>query len=299
MPCSRRVLVSRPVAGPGSRLTPAPRAFRCSPPVRRRGCCGPRSRPGRARPRTRRSRCGRATAWPRRSPRTPSRPGSRATTGRLSRTCGRAGRLVREHARERGPARIVDAAGEPGAGQPGHGEILHVHRLVLTDDRGGQLVQPVPAGVPDPGMAAGNLPPRALPARGALLTAGQLALGGAQLRGGLAGDARRVDLAAADSTAKCVRPRSIPTRVDRRERGVGGVDDERGVIPPGRVHRDGHRAARTAAPRPAHRHVPDPGSRSAGGGDRNRAALVNRIDCARSRRDRNRGAPSRRPLRRP
>ena len=39
MPCSRRVLVSRPVAGPGSRLTPAPRAFRCSPPVRRRGCC--------------------------------------------------------------------------------------------------------------------------------------------------------------------------------------------------------------------------------------------------------------------
>ena len=32
---------------------------------------------------------------------------------------------------------------------------------------------------------------------------------------------------------------------------------------------------------------------------RNRAALVNRIDCARSRRDRNRGAPSRRPLRVP
>ena len=32
---------------------------------------------------------------------------------------------------------------------------------------------------------------------------------------------------------------------------------------------------------------------------RNRAALVNRIDCARSRLDRNRGAPSRRPLRAP
>ena len=32
---------------------------------------------------------------------------------------------------------------------------------------------------------------------------------------------------------------------------------------------------------------------------RNRAAFVNRIDCARSRRDRNRGAPSRRPLRVP
>ncbi len=31
----------------------------------------------------------------------------------------------------------------------------------------------------------------------------------------------------------------------------------------------------------------------------NRAALVNRIDCARSRRDRNRGAPSLRPFRVP
>ncbi len=31
----------------------------------------------------------------------------------------------------------------------------------------------------------------------------------------------------------------------------------------------------------------------------NRAALVNRIDCARSRLDRNRGAPNRRPFRMP
>ncbi len=45
---------------------------------------------------------------------------------------------------------------------------------------------------------------------------------------------------------------------------------------------------------------PIPGSRSRLAElTRNRAALVNRIDCARSRLDRNRGAPSRRPLRAP
>ncbi len=45
---------------------------------------------------------------------------------------------------------------------------------------------------------------------------------------------------------------------------------------------------------------PIPGSRNRPASViRNRAALVNRIDCARSRFDRNRGAPNRRPFRVP
>jgi hypothetical protein len=88
---------------------------------------------------------------------------------------------------------------------------------------------------------------------------------------------------------------------DSGQRLVWGVDDERGVIRPAAstvtvtdVGSDGSaRDQRTGT-------SPTPGRRGRPlGSTRNRAAFVNRIDCARSRRDRNRGAPRRRPLRVP
>ena len=105
-----------------------------------------------------------------------------------------------------------------------------------------------------------------------------------------------------DSTAKCVSPRSIPTSCCTGGSGWSGTSTTneawyRPAASTVTVTLDGSngssRDQRTGT-------SPIPGSRNRpAGSTRNRAALVNRIACARSRFDRNRGAPSVRPFRAP
>src|ERR1019366_8965738 len=50
------------------------------------------------------------------------------------------------------PASIGHRLRQPGPGEPGHGQVLHIDRLVIAGDAVGQLVTCVQAGVPDPAM---------------------------------------------------------------------------------------------------------------------------------------------------
>src|ERR1019366_6281591 len=50
------------------------------------------------------------------------------------------------------PASIGHRLRQPGPGQAGHGQVLHIDRLVIAGDAMGQLVMGVQAGIADPAM---------------------------------------------------------------------------------------------------------------------------------------------------
>ena len=68
-------------------------------------------------------------------------------------------RLVLQHRDERRPARVVHRLSQPGSAQPGHAQILHVHRLAVADNTRGFLAQPVPACIGHPGVDPGDPDP--------------------------------------------------------------------------------------------------------------------------------------------
>ena len=60
--------------------------------------------------------------------------------------------LVLQHGHEPGPAGVVDGLGQAGPGETLHCEVLDGDRLVVADQRRGQLVVKVPPGIGHPGM---------------------------------------------------------------------------------------------------------------------------------------------------
>ena len=235
MPCSRRVLASRPAAGPGPRLTPAPRALVC-PRVPRPGCYVRHSRPGRAPPRTRTSRYGRAAPSPPNRPARRARPGGGKPPVHLHERAPGAAGLVVEHPEECRPSGVGHRPGQPGAASP---DTARSSTAISWFSRpgGGQLVQPVPAGVGHPGMAAGHLPPGPLPAGGALLAAREFLCARASFAAALRPWRGLSTFRPPDSTAKCTRPRSIPTSASTGGSGWSGTsNDERRPVPARRVH---------------------------------------------------------------
>jgi hypothetical protein len=73
--------------------------------------------------------------------------------------------LVAEQAAQLGHPGIGDGAGQAAvADHPGDVELFHHHRAVLGGERGGELVQRVPAQVGGSGMDAGQPPPGPVPA---------------------------------------------------------------------------------------------------------------------------------------
>ena len=211
-------------------------------------------------------------------------------------------RLVVEHRRRTSTSPRRARCGRAGSGPgPDTARSSTYTAWFSRIDRGRQLVQPVPAGVPDPGMTAGDLAARASPVApspsgGGRVPAARVRSFAAALRAIRGASTFRPS----DSTAKCVRPRSIPTSRSVGGSGASGTSTTneawyRPVASTVTVTIDGSRRQRRGTSAPARRR-----SRAAAAGPpavtRNRAALVNRIDCARSRLDRNRGAPSRAAL---
>ncbi len=113
---------------------------------------------------------------------------------------------------EGGPAGVVHRFGEPGPAETGHAQVLDVHRLVIADDRRGQLVLPVPPGVGHLGVRLRHLDDGLLAVLRCPAACGpESCCNRRSLRA-----ARRRNFGAAtfvpsDRTAKCVSPRSIPT----------------------------------------------------------------------------------------
>lgn len=105
-------------------------------------------------------------------------------------------RLVFEHGHERGPARVMHALAQPGTRQRLDRQILHHDRLILTDQRGGELVVELAACVSHFGLGAGDLQAGLGPVPGSLLPAGQLPLGPLQFLLRATQEPRRVDLRA-------------------------------------------------------------------------------------------------------
>ncbi len=225
MPCSRRVLASRPVAGPRPRLTPAPRALVCLRASRGQDvACGvhvPVVRgPARAGPRADVQRLGLADgpahrARPgRREP--PVDPRERAPVPRAP--CTRACRRT-STSPHRAPTGPGACAPDPTRPDP-----PRTTSLVLADDRGRQLVQPVPAGVPDPGVARGRPCGRDFagspsPAGGGRVPSARAAAS----RRPCGRSAGRRPSCPSDSTAKWVSPRSIPTSRSMGGSGASGT----------------------------------------------------------------------------
>jgi len=137
--------------------------------------------------------------------------------------------LVFQHRCERRPAGVMHRLGRPGPAEPGHAQVLHVHRLGLADETSGFLVRPVPAGISHPGMDPRGLDPGLSPVTAALLLTGQ-------------GFLRLAELAL--SAAQEPGVRDLPAVGQDREMGQPQVDPGLGADPGKRVvpgSRDGTR----------------------------------------------------------
>ena len=155
-----------------------------------------------------------------------------------------------------------------------------------------------PAACRPPGHGRGRPCGATLPVRRALLPAGEFLLRFPELRRGLPREPRGVELRPVRQHREVRQPQVDPHLVLHERAAAGRAPPRRrrrSTCPP-RPRSPSPTTAPRAAPGPAHRHVPDPRQpQTARRGDPNRAALVKRIDCARSRVDLNRGAPSVRP----
>ena len=149
------------------------------------------------------------------------------------------------------PASCTDFASRVRA-SPRTAQVLHVHRLVIADDGGGELVVEVPARVRDVRVRPRDLHAGPVPVAAAVLLAGQVPLrplsffsarrrnSGAATFGAVVED-REMGQAEVDA--------ALAVRLGQRVR--ARLDDERGEIPSCRVadHRDrGRRGRHVAGP---------------------------------------------------
>jgi hypothetical protein len=151
-------------------------------------------------------------------------------------------RLIGEHGRELAPTRVVDGFGEVGPAEPGHVQGLHAHRLVLTDQPGGELVVEVPPGIGRLHMQAGDPTPSLLPVLRPLLLPAHVPLGAAQRLLPLPKPAR-VALLPPVRQGHEGRQAKVHAhrRLDDGERYLPRLHDERGVVPSCAVQSDGDR----------------------------------------------------------
>src|SRR5690606_13208519 len=118
---------------------------------------------------------------------------------------------------------------------------LDEHRLVLADDRRGQLVVVVSPSVGNACMQLRHPGGSFLPVVGALLLTGQSLLCLAKSTFRLAEELWGSDLLPVGENGEVGKPEVYPNLVRRlRERLVVDFDDERGEVPPGRVLGHGH-----------------------------------------------------------
>ena len=137
------------------------------------------------------------------------------------------GRLVLQHGRELAQPGVVDARGQLGAAHPGDVEGFHAHRLVLTDQPGGELMVEVPAGVGHPGVQPGDPATGLLPVLAALVLAGHVALGTDQRLLPLPQPTRVVDLLPGGEGREAGQAEVNPNRrVHRGQRHLPDLDDE-------------------------------------------------------------------------
>ena len=210
--------------------------------------------------------------------------GNHRSTRANVRPCRRA--LYSSMADERRPARVVHARASRVRASPDTARsstyTAWFSRTIVVDSLCSQSRR-VSA---DPGVAARDLAAGALPVARALLAAGELPLAARSFAAALRAMRGRRPSGPSDSTAKCVRPRSIPT--SRRPAGAaasGASTTNEAWYRPAASTVTVTETPRTAASRDQRTGTsPIPGSRSRPAAvTRNRAALVNRIDCARSR----------------
>jgi len=211
-------------------------------------------------------------------------------------------RLVFQHRRERRPSGVVHGLGQPGPAEPGHAQVLHVHRLVFADDAGGFLCSQSRRASATRACTLATLT-RALPR---LLLPGALRLRAfCAVRSLRSARRRNLGLATfrpSDSTAKCASPKSIPASTpDSGSGSPAACTTKLAKYRPAAsmitVTLDGS-AGRSRDQRTWT--SPIFGSRSFPPGVTEKRALrVNRIACRRSLRKRNRGGATLGPFRWP
>jgi hypothetical protein len=114
--------------------------------------------------------------------------------------------LVLQHLRIRRPPSVADALAQPRTDEPGHAQVLYVHRLVIADDLRRELVQPVPPRVRDPGMAPSHLDSGFLPVRRPVAAAAESLLRRAEPALGAAQELRAGDLPAVRQNREISQP---------------------------------------------------------------------------------------------
>ena len=81
--------------------------------------------------------------------------------------------FLADQAQQLGPPGVVNGFGEPGAGEPGHGQVLGVDRLAVADQRAGLSCGMIEAGFADLAVHDRDPPPCFDPVSGAFGLAGQ------------------------------------------------------------------------------------------------------------------------------
>jgi hypothetical protein len=202
--------------------------------------------------------------------------------------------LICQHRGERRPAGVVHRLGQPGPAEPGHAQVLHLHRLGLADDRRGFLVQPVPPRISHPGVHPGDLRPGLVPVAAPFSLRDRAFWALRSLRSARRRKLGFATLLPSDRTAKWVSPKSMPTSRPASGSGSSAVCTTKlakyrpaasmitvtldGADGRGRDQRTG------TSPIFGRRSLPF-------GRILNRALAVNRIACRRSLRDLNLGRP--------
>ena len=261
MPCSRRVLCFTAGCGtgvPSDTNSTSVGAVRAS---RGQDVAGGVDVPVVDGRRTGRPTPGRAAPWPRRWPRTPSTPGSTGTTGRPGRTCARAGAPCRRACRRTStsPHRAPTLARRVRA-RPDTARSSTYDRLGSRGRSWWTACGASPGGCPRPGRGLRDLAARALPVTPSRAGAGRVPLRApAASRRPCARSAGRRPSSRPTAPRSGSAPGRSPPRLHEAEE-AGRELPRRTSSATALLHprSPSPTTGRWAAPRPAHRHVPDP-----------------------------------------